>query len=127
MSRITCRAIALLATATNVNSLVPYLENFPPLPDPLIIRDWKQTALDYHQLAFNPSVAGQFLPLLHEYTANTEAGCSGPAFGLPSYVGNPRDSGEALTALGAVLGSTLAGRARVCERRFQSSSSTPVT
>ena len=98
-----------LAPATNLSSLVPYLENFPSLPDPLVIRDWKQTALNYHQLAFNPSVTGQYLPLLYEYTANTAAGYSGPAFGLPSYVGNPRDSGEALTALGAVLGGTLAG------------------
>ena len=98
-----------LATVTNVNSLVPYIENFPPLPNPLVIRDWKQTASDYHQLAFNPSITGQYLPLLYEYTANTAAGYSGPAFGLPSYVGNPRDSGEALTALGAVLGGTLAG------------------
>src|SRR5712691_2273633 len=98
-----------LATAPNVSSLVPYIENFPLLPNPLIIRDWKQTARDYHQLAFNPSVTGQYLPLLYEYTANTAAGYSGPAFGLPSYVGNPRDSGEALTALGAVLGGTLAG------------------
>ena len=88
---------------------MPYIENFPLLPNPLVIRDWKQTALDYHQLAFNPSVTGQYLPLLYEYTANTAAGYSGPAFGLPSYVGNPRDSGEALTALGAVLGGTLAG------------------
>ena len=98
-----------LATATNVTSLVPYIESFPLLPDPLVIRDWKQTALDYHQLAFNPSVTGQYLPLLYEYTANTAAGYSGPAFSLPSYVGNPRDRGEALTALGAVLGGTLAG------------------
>jgi len=98
-----------LAPATNANSLVPYIENFPPLPDPLVIRDWKKTALDYHQLAFNPSVTGQFLPLLYEYTANTAAGYSAPAFSLPSYVGNPRDSGEALTTLGAVLGGTLAG------------------
>lgn len=98
-----------LATVTNVNSLVPYIENFPGLPNPLVIRDWSQTALDYHQLAFNPSVTGQYLPLIYEYTANTTAGFSGPAFGLPSYVGNPRDSGEALTALGAVLGGTLAG------------------
>ena len=98
-----------LAPATNVNSLVPYIENFPLLPDPLVIRDWKQTALDYHQLAFNPTVTGQYLPLLYEYTANTAAGYSGPAFSLPSYVGNPRESGEALTALGAVLGGTLAG------------------
>ena len=98
-----------LATATNVNSLIPYLENFPWLPVPLVIRDWKQTALEYHQLAFNPSVTGQYLPLIYEYNANTAAGYSGPAFSLPSYVGNPRDSGEALTVLGAVLGGTLAG------------------
>jgi hypothetical protein len=98
-----------LATVTNVNSLVPYIENFPLLPNPLVIRDWKQTAGDYHQFAFNPFITGQYLPLLYEYTANTAAGYSGPAFGLPSYVGNPRDSGEALTALGAVLGGTLAG------------------
>ena len=98
-----------LATVTNANSLVPYLENFPWLPDQLVMRDWKQTALDYHQLAFNPSITGQYLPLLYEYNANTAAGYSGPAFGLPSYVGNPRNGGEALTALGAVLGGALAG------------------
>src|SRR5436190_9605800 len=32
-----------LAPAPNVNSVIPYLENFPRLPDPLVIRDWKQT------------------------------------------------------------------------------------
>jgi len=98
-----------LAPAATVVSLVPYLENFPLLPDPLVMRDWKQTAFDYHQLAFNASASGQFLPLLHEYTTTTAAGFSGPAFGLPSYIGNAHDSGEALTALGAVLGGTLAG------------------
>src|SRR5947209_11797743 len=67
-----------LATATNVSSLVPYIDNFPLLPNPFVIRDWKQTALDYHQLAFNPSVMGQYLPLLYEYTASTAAGYSGP-------------------------------------------------
>jgi hypothetical protein len=100
--------ISLAALATP-NSLVPYLEAFPPLPNPLVIRDWKQTASDYHQLAFNPNVTGQYLPLLYEYSVVTAAGYSGPAFGLPSYVGRPRDSGEGLTALGAVLGGTLAG------------------
>ena len=98
-----------LAPVTNSVSLVPYIENFPALPNPLVIRDWKQTAIDYHQLAFNPSATGPQLPLLHGYTVNTTAGYSGPAFGLPSYVGNPPDSGEALTVLGAVFGGTLAG------------------
>jgi len=98
-----------LAPLATPSSLVPYLENFPRMPDPLVIRDWKQTALDYHQLCFNPNIAGQYLPLLYEYSVATAAGYSGPAFGLPSYVGRPRDSGEGLTALGAVLGGTLAG------------------
>ena len=98
-----------LAAVTLTNSLVPYIENFPPLPNPLVIRDWKQTAIDYHQLAFNPSVTGQFLPLVYQYAANTSAGYSGPAFSLPSYVGNPAGTGEALGVLGGVLGGTLAG------------------
>ena len=97
------------AAPLSAGSLVPYLGNFPPLPNPLVIRDWKQTALDYNQLAFNPSITGPLLPLLHEYTANTAAGYSGPAFGLPSYVGNPPGGGEALSVLGATLGGTLAG------------------
>ena len=99
-------SLAVLATP---NSLVPYIESFPRLPSPLVIRDWKQTALDFHQLAFDPGVTGQYLPLLYEYPVVTAAGYSGPAFGLPSYVGRPRESGEGITALGAVLGGTLAG------------------
>jgi hypothetical protein len=91
------------------SSLIPYLEGFPTTPTPLIVRDWKQTAASYHQLAFNPLAAGQYLPLLYSYNLVTAAGYSGPAFGLPSYVGNPRDGGEGITALGAVLGGTLAG------------------
>jgi hypothetical protein len=98
-----------LAPATNASSLVPYIESFPSLPDPLVIRDWKQTAVDYHQLAFNSSITGPLLPLLFQYRANTAAGYSGPAFGLPSYVGNAPGTGEALSVLGATLGATLAG------------------
>ncbi|HXI69166.1 MAG TPA: hypothetical protein VNN22_02295 [Verrucomicrobiae bacterium] len=99
-----------LALQTNASlSLIPYIEGFPAMPTPLVVRDWKQTATSYHQLAFNPSATGQYLPLLYSYSVATLAGYSGPAFGLPSYVGNPRDGGEALTALGAVLGGTLAG------------------
>ena len=101
--------ISLALQADSPSSLIPYIETFPTVPTPLVIRDWKQTAMSYHQLAFNSSVSGQYLPLLYEYGLGTLAGYSGPAFGLPSYVGNPRDGGEALTALGAVLGGTLAG------------------
>lgn len=98
-----------LAPTASATSKIPYIENFPKLPSPLVIRNWKQAATDYHTLAFNPAASGQYLPLLYEYNVTTAAGFSGAAFGLPSYVGNPRDGGEALSALGAVLGGTLSG------------------
>jgi hypothetical protein len=98
-----------LAVLTNSSSLVPYIESFPPLPSPLVIQNWKQTAINYNQLVFNASITGSFLPLLYQYTADTAAGYSGPAFSLPSYVGNPVGGGEALSVLGATLGGTLAG------------------
>lgn len=101
--------ISLALQTNSSTSLIPYIEGFPAMPTPLVIRDWKQTALNYHQLAFNPSASGQYLPLLYSYSLDTLAGYAGPAFGLPSYVGNPTGGGEAITALGAVLGGTLAG------------------
>lgn len=101
--------VSLALQTNSPSSLIPYIEGFPATPTPLVVRDWKQTALSYHQLAFNPAATGQYLPLLYSYSLVTQAGYSGPAFGLPSYVGNPRDGGEAITALGAVLGGTLAG------------------
>ncbi len=101
--------ISLALQTNSSSSLIPYIEGFPTLPTPLVIRDWKQTAVNYHQLAFNPSISGQYLPLLYSYNLATLAGYAGPAFGLPSYVGNPVGGGEGITALGAVLGGTLAG------------------
>jgi hypothetical protein len=101
--------ISLALQTNSSSSLIPYIDGFPTMPTPLVIRDWKQTATNYHQLAFNPFASGQYLPLLYSYNLATQAGYAGPAFGLPSYVGNPRGGGEGITALGAVLGGTLAG------------------
>ena len=98
------------ASAPNANTLIPHITNFPTTPNPLVIRDWKQTALDYHELAFSPASTGQHLPLLNEYSISTAAGYFGPAFSLPSYVGRAPGTGEALSVIGAVLGGTLAGR-----------------
>jgi len=98
-----------LAVLTPESGGIPYVHAFPDVPNPLVVRDWKQTATTYHQLAFNAALTGQHLPLLYDYSVTTAAGYSGSAFGLPSYVGQTPGGGEALTALGAVLGGTLAG------------------
>lgn len=98
-----------MAPVPTTSGLIPYVSLFPSIPSPLVIRNWKQTATDYHQLAFNAGATGQHLPLLYQYSANTSAGYTGSAFGLPSYVGQTAGSGEALSVLGAVYGGTLAG------------------
>ncbi len=114
---------------TPPENLMPFIKKFPQIPSPLIIRDWKATSMAYHRMAFNPSISGDFLPLLNEYRENTDTGYSGPAFSLPSYINKPhRTGGEALAVLGAVLGGTLSGldmaslnevdRVRQCEKYF---------
>jgi len=105
------------------------IEKFPNLPRPPAVRNWLKTARDYHHLVFDPSIRGEFLPLLEEYRETTDAGYNGPAFRLPSYINKPIVAGgEALAVLGAVLGGTLAGldmasyngadRVAACEKYF---------
>ncbi len=82
----------------------------PSLPQPYRMLDWRAKARAYDRLAFDWSARGQFLPLiwLDESRINVDA----PTFGLPSYVGDPRqgtNGQESITCMGAVLGATVAG------------------
>ncbi len=98
-----------LALQTN-SSLIPYVEGFPQMPTPLVIRNWQQTITNYVSVAFNTNLRGQYLPLDYEFNqSTTSGGFSGLTFGLPSYVGESRGSGEGLSDIGIVLGGTLAG------------------
>jgi hypothetical protein len=98
-----------LAVATNSSSLVPYIESFPPLPIrsgyPRLEANRQQLPPIGFQLVHHRFVPAAALPIHRRHCA----GYSGPAFSLPSYVGNPVGSGEALSVLGATLGGTLAG------------------
>ena len=101
----------------------------PNIPRPFRMRDWHATARAYDEFVFDFDAKGQYLPLA--WIDNSRVNIDRPAFGLPSYVGDPaRTSGphhESITCMGAVLGATTAGidkrrqphdYVRMCEAYF---------
>ena len=73
----------------------------PPLPDPLVVRDWRQVARQYYELVLNPDsrIDGKPLVVLKKDPL---------AFDIPSWVGgDPAD--EAFTCLSPVVGARLVG------------------
>ncbi len=83
----------------------------PNIPQPFEMRDWHALAGAYDRFVFDFDAKGQFLPLI--WIDDSRVHIDRPAFGLPSYVGDPhRKSGphhESITSMGAVLGATVAG------------------
>jgi hypothetical protein len=73
----------------------------PPLPEPLIVRDWRQVARQYYELLLNPDSRIDNKPLV---VLKKDL----PAFDIPSWVGDtPAD--EAFTCLVPVIGARLIG------------------
>jgi hypothetical protein len=73
----------------------------PPLPDPLVVRDWRQIARRYYELILNPESRIDNKPLV---VLKKDP----PAFEIPSWVGGtPAD--EAFTCLIPVVGARLVG------------------
>ncbi|NQT87897.1 hypothetical protein HQ560_14110 [bacterium] len=83
----------------------------PNIPRPFKMRDWRALAHAYDDFVFDFDAKGQYLPLI--WIDDSRVNMDRPAFGLPSYVGDPkRTSGphhESITSMGAVLAATVAG------------------
>ncbi len=87
----------------------------PNHPKPYAYKDWKQTALDFDRYVFDFSQKGEFLPLI--WLDKTGRNFPETTFGIYTALGDVRmgaavnngENHEALGALGAVLGATLAG------------------
>jgi hypothetical protein len=108
---------------------IPRISLMPDSPQPYHLKDWKKTAIAYDRFVFDPTLKGEYLPLL--WWDDTKRNAPRRAFGLPSYVGGKNRDGnqEAINCIAAVLGATLAGidkRAgehdfvRMCEQFFNS-------
>lgn len=91
---------------------VPAVDRMPDMPRPYVLRDWRKVAQDFDGIAFDFQRSGQFLPLPWRDNSRVDHDLEG--FALPAYVGDLRQTPEsnnydAITCLGAVLGSTAAG------------------
>ncbi len=88
---------------------IPRVEAMPNLPQPYEMRDWRAVALAYDSLVFDVNQAGDYLPLVW-INRNTVNYPEHPSFGLHTVVGTPYpESAEAINALPALVGATLAG------------------
>lgn len=88
---------------------IPRVEQMPNLPQPYLMRNWKQVAIDYDNLVFDLNRTGQYLPLIWINT-NTFNYPSHNSFGLHTVVGTPYPgNAEAINVLPAVIGATLVG------------------
>lgn len=94
---------------------IPRVEKMPNHPKPYDFKDWRQATLDFDRLAFDPEQKGDLWPLIWFDKAGRNFPDS--TFGLYTAMGDVRmgprinngENHEALGALGAVLGATLAG------------------
>jgi len=82
----------------------------PNRPEPFQMKDWRALARAYDRFVFDFHAKGQFLPLI--WLDDSRVNIDQPTFGLPSYVGDTRQSGanhEGITCIAAVLSATLVG------------------
>jgi hypothetical protein len=88
---------------------IPRIDLMPAQPAPYAMRNWRSVARGYDSLVFNPALTGQYLPLVNFYAQGTNYPQQG-FFGLNTVVGTTRPSStEAINALPAIVGATLAG------------------
>ncbi|NIK78096.1 hypothetical protein FHS15_003234 [Paenibacillus castaneae] len=99
------------ASGPAVQKRINIMQQMPNMPEPLLIKDWKETALAYDRFVFDFTKQGTFLPV--GWWDQTHHNLDGDTFGLMSYVGKfsqgADGSQEAINMMAAVLSATLVG------------------
>jgi len=91
------------------------VDRMPDFPQPYKMLDWKEKALLFDQLVFDPNQTGDYWPLI--WTDNSGKNFDQETFGLYTAIGDVRQGPdknggmfhESLTTIGAVLGASLVG------------------
>lgn len=105
-------SVLITVFSFNINAQqvsVPRIELMPDLPQPYLMRNWKQVAQGYDSLVFDKNLSGQYLPLV--FFRGTNVNYPGhSSFGLHTAVGtaNP-NAGEGINVIPAVVGASLVG------------------
>ena len=81
---------------------IPRVKEMPNLPQPYLLRDWKQVTRGYLEFVFDFDKRGPYLPLVRwEDKGRT-------VVGMPAYVG-AKGATESINYLGAIISGTLVG------------------
>ncbi len=102
-----CYITALKAQQRSIERI----ERMPKFPQPYLMRQWKQTAIDYDNFIFNTTKEGLHLPLSR---VSQEEGLNYPDVGhvfVDTYVGqkNHLNVSEAINVMPAIVGASLVG------------------
>jgi uncharacterized protein YjdB len=91
---------------------IPIITQWPDMPTPFLMKDWKQAGLDYTYFVFDEKKTGPNLPLVKVTPEQGpfSGGYQGDIFGINSYA-TPSTGGigEGVTQLSAVAGGSLLG------------------
>lgn len=89
--------------------IINRIEQMPKLPQPYLMRDWKQAAQGYDSLVFDMSITGEYLPLV----AINASGTNYPnheSAAMVTYLGQSLGTtAEGINYLPAIVGATLVG------------------
>jgi hypothetical protein len=98
----TCAAQSSQLTISRVSDM-------PNLPSPYSMRNWKDVAVQYDELIFSTTAAGQYLPLITSKANGINYPELSPIL-LQTYVGtNSNNQAEAINIIPALVGATLVG------------------
>ncbi|MEE9189420.1 MAG: LamG-like jellyroll fold domain-containing protein, partial [Candidatus Neomarinimicrobiota bacterium] len=109
LSRLMTPFVLFAAISSAQQITVDHVEQMPNLPNPYLMRDWKQVTRGYDSLVFDLTRTGEYLPLIWINT-NTINYPNHDSFGLHTVVGTSSPSNaEAINVLPAVIGASLVG------------------
>ncbi len=95
--------------AQNGQLNISRVDQMPDLPQPYLMRDWDEVAMNYDAFIFDLSKTGEYLPLVSFLPSGTNIPALQPIL-LDTYVGTSSvNQAEAINILPAIVGASLVG------------------
>ncbi len=101
--------LSLIQAVSSQQIKINRIEKIPNMPQPYIMRDWKQVALGYNSIAFDIHRKGEYLPLTRLYT-NTVNFPGRKSYRQHTFVGSIDTlKTESINTFMGIVGATLCG------------------
>lgn len=100
--------LLMAAPAYSQQLAIPRIEEMPNMPQPYLMRNWRDVAIAYDQLVYDLDATGQYLPLTGLYSNTTNYPEHG-SFYQQTYVGQTLGHNEAINSMMGIIGASLCG------------------